>query len=107
MTEDSVLEGEVIESEKPAKSAKSAKLPKKYKVMFHESDGDKSDIVLVHNYVTNVYQRGKWVEIDENFLGVLRDAKLETTRVMRDAHTGENVNDVTSRPAIQYSVELA
>lgn len=106
MTEDSVLVGEVIESDKPA-SKRGAKLPKKYKVMFHEVGGDSSDIVLVHNYVTNVYQRGKWVDIDENFLCVLRDAKLETTRTMRDAVTGENVNEITSRPAIQYSVELA
>lgn len=98
MTDEAVLE--------VAKDTKKVKPLKKYKVTFHSVGDDKSDVVLVHNYVANVYQRDKPVEIDENFLAVLRDAKLETTRTMRDPATGDNVNEVTSRPAIQYSVDV-
>ena len=104
MTDEAVLENEA-KTEKVI-NPKAKKPLKRYKVTFHSVGDDKSDIVLVHNYVTNVYQRDKPVEIDENFLAVLRDAKLETTRTMRDPATGDNVNEVTSRPAIQYSVDV-
>jgi hypothetical protein len=96
---------EKTELKAEAKTKKPAGL-KKYKIMFHEQDGDKSDVTVVHNYVVNTYQRGKWVEIDENFLSVVRDAKLETTRVYKDPATESNVTEVTSRPALQFSVDV-
>jgi hypothetical protein len=82
------------------------KAKKRYMITFHEQNGDNSPVEIGHNYVINTFPRGIACEINEDFLSVVRDAKLETTRVYKDARTGDNINEVISRPAFQYSVDV-
>ena len=61
---------EVKPAEKPAKKAL-----RKFKITFH---GEGGDVEIAHNYKLNVYKRNVETEIDENFLGVLKDAVIHT-----------------------------
>lgn len=63
---------EVMEkpAEKPAKKAL-----KKYRITFH---GDGGDVEIGHNCKLNLYKRNVETVIDENYLGVLRDAVVNT-----------------------------
>jgi hypothetical protein len=62
-------------AEKPAKKAL-----KKYEITFH---GEGGDVEIGHNFKLNIYKRNVKTVIDENFLGVLRDAVITT--VVEDA----------------------
>ena len=81
--------------DKPAKADKKAL--KQYKIMF---SGEGGDVEIGHNYKLNLYKRNVWTTIDENYLGVLRDAVVTTT--VQDA----DGKDKTVRiPAYQYELE--
>ena len=99
------IEGEVIESENSKRKQRGEKPLKMYKIMFHEVDGNKSDVEIIHNYRKMVFPRGKWKEIDENFVGVVKDAIHQSTRVLRDHVTGENIVEEINRPVLHYSLE--
>jgi len=62
---------EVLEAKPEAK----AKKPKQFKITFH---GDGHDVEVIHNFVLNVYKRNVETIIDENFLGVVRNAVIHT-----------------------------
>lgn len=86
---------EVIEA-KPESKAK-AKAPKQYKITFH---GEGHDVEIVHNYVLNIYKRNVETTIDENFLGVVRDAVI-TTQVQDENGKRRDVRI----PQFNYTVE--
>lgn len=69
-----------------------AKELKKYKITFH---GEGGDVEVAHNFKLNLYKRNAEAEIDENFLGVVKDAVIHTTV------NGKPV----AIPQYQYSVE--
>jgi hypothetical protein len=50
---------------------------KKVKLTIHAMGEDKSDVFLSHNFNTVLIQRGKEVEIDEKYVGVLDAAVVE------------------------------
>ncbi len=76
---------------------------KRYKVIIHsgEGEGDKGDVVLVHNYKQIQIKRDVEVVIDAVFVDeVLRHSKIET--VVK----GEDGKDKTVNiPRFSYSVE--
>jgi hypothetical protein len=59
--------------EKPAKAEKKAL--RKWKITFH---GEGGDVEIGHNARLNVYKRNVETVIDENYLGVLKDAVIHT-----------------------------
>lgn len=71
-----------------------AKELKKYKITFH---GEGGDVEVAHNFKLNLYKRNVEAEIDEHFLGVVKDAVVHTTM------NGKPV----SIPQYQYTVEAA
>jgi lipopolysaccharide biosynthesis regulator YciM len=78
----SEVKDEVKVDDKPAKEAKAAKAEqKKVRVIIHsgESDADKGDVPLAHNYRQILIQRDKEVLVDEVFLEVLKHATMQTT----------------------------
>ena len=84
--------------EKPVKAEKAEKKPlKQYKIMF---SGEGGDIEIGHNFKLNLYKRNVWTTIDENFLGVLRAAVIETI-----AQDTEGKNKTVRIPAYQYEIE--
>lgn len=57
-------------------TAKADKAPlKMYSIEFH---GEGGDIEIAHNYKLNVYKRNVPTTIDENYLGVLKAAVVQT-----------------------------
>lgn len=76
---------------------------KKVKVTINSGEGesDKGDVVLVHNYKQIQIQRDQEVEIDSVFLGVLKDARVETE--IKDDNG--NIKKV-SIPRFSYSVTV-
>jgi hypothetical protein len=68
MTEE--LKPEVKPEAKPAK-----KPLKRWKITFH---GEGGDVEIGHNGKLNVWKRNVETEIDEHFLGVLKDAVVTT-----------------------------
>ena len=87
---------EVIEqvAVKPAKKS----VLKQYKITFH---GEGGDIEIGHNFKLNLYKRNVETTIDENYLGVVRDAVITTTVKGED---GKERN--VSIPAFQYTVDV-
>lgn len=85
--------------EKPVEKAKKAgDAPlRKYKIMF---SGEGGDIEIGHNFKLNLYKRNVWTTIDENYLGVLRAAVIETT--VQDADGNKKAVRI---PAHQYELE--
>ena len=79
-------------AEKPAKSK-----VKMYKITFH---GEGGDIEIGHNFKLNLYKRNVETTIDENFLGVLKDAVIQTSVQDADGKWKQ-----VSIPAYQYSIE--
>jgi hypothetical protein len=75
----------------------SKKALKQYKITFHGKGGD---IEVGHNFKLNLYKRNVETTIDENYLGVIRDAVVTTT-IKDDDGKEQHV----SIPAYQYSVE--
>ena len=80
-----------------AKADKKAKPIKQYKIMF---SGEGGDIEIGHNYKLNLYKRNVWTTIDENYLGALRAAVVET--VVQDS---EGKMKQVRVPAYQYELE--
>lgn len=76
--------------------AKAKKL-KQYKITFH---GEGHDVEVVHNFVLNVYKRNVETTIDENFLGVVRDAVI-TTQVQDESGKRKDIRI----PQFNYTVE--
>ena len=74
-----------------------AKKPKQYKITFH---GEGHDVEVVHNFVLNVYKRNVETTIDDNFLGVVRDAVI-TTQVQDENGKRRDVRI----PQFNYTVE--
>lgn len=74
-----------------------AKPLKKYKIVFH---GEGGDVEIAHNFKLNLYKRNVETTIDENYLGVLKDAVVKT--IVEDAE-GNRRN--VSIPQYQYTVE--
>jgi len=70
---------------------------KQYKIMF---SGQGGDVEIGHNYKLNLYKRNVWTTIDENFLGSLRAAVIET--VVEDS---EGNRSAVRIPAYQYELE--
>jgi len=99
------LEGEVIESANNVRKRKGEKPLKMYKIMFHETDGNNSDVEIIHNFNKMVFPRGIYKEIDENFVSVVKDAVHQSTRVYRDHKTGENIREDINRPMLHYTLE--
>lgn len=60
-------------AEKDAKPAKKAL--RRWKITFH---GEGGDVEIGHNARLNVYKRNVETEIDEHYLGVLKDAVIHT-----------------------------
>jgi hypothetical protein len=87
---------EVVEKvEKPAKKA-----VKLYEITFHSGDNDdNSDVVIGWNAKLNQFKRNVKTTIDENFLGVLKDAVIHTTVKGED---GKVTN--VSIPRFSYTV---
>jgi hypothetical protein len=48
---------------------------KQYKITFH---GEGGDVEIAHNFKLNVYKRNVETTIDENFLGVIKNAVVYT-----------------------------
>lgn len=65
-----VMEKAEVKAEKPAK-----KQLRKWKITFH---GEGGDVEIGHNARLNVYKRNVETVIDENYLGVLKDAVIQT-----------------------------
>lgn len=99
------LEGEVIESENNARKSRGQKPMKKYRIMFHEMDGNKSDVEIIHNFNKMIFPRGIFKEIDDNFLSVVKDAIHQSTRIYRDHKTGEDIREDINRPTLHYTLE--
>ena len=78
-------------------SAPKAKGLKMYKIMF---SGEGGDVEIGHNFKLNLYKRNVWTTIDENYLGVLRDAVVTT--IVQDA---EGNTKQVRLPAYQYELE--
>lgn len=78
--------------EKPAKKAL-----KQYKIMF---SGEGGDVEIGHNYKLNVYKRNVWTTIDENYLDVLRNTVITTTKEGSDGKPME-----VRIPTYNYEVE--
>lgn len=70
---------------------------RQYKITFH---GEGGNVEVGHNYKLNSYPRNVETTIDENFLGVVRDAVVET--VVQDAE-GKKTN--VRLPQYSYTVE--
>ena len=77
--------------EEVAPKAKKSAL-KQYKITFHGKGGD---VEIAHNFKLNVYQRNVECIIDENFLGVVKNAVIHTEV------DGKSV----SIPQLSYSIE--
>ena len=72
---------------------------KQYKITFH---GEGGDVEIAHNFKLNLYKRNVETTIDENYLGVLKDAVVNTT--VKD----DKGNDQAVRiPMYSYTVEAA
>jgi hypothetical protein len=99
------LEGEVIESDANVAKRTGKKALKRYKIMFHEMDGNKSDVEIIHNFNKMTFPRGIFKEIDENFLSVVKDAVHQSTRVYRDHKTGDDIREDINRPMLHYTLE--
>ena len=56
-------------------------VPKQYRVTIHtgEDNGDKGDVVLVHNYKQILIKRDHEVVIGEHYLDVLKNSVVHTT----------------------------
>lgn len=100
-----VLSGEVIESEDSIRKQRGKKPLKKYKIQFFETNGDKSDVEIIHNFNKKTFPRNKWCEIDENFMSVVRDAVHQSVRILRDDVTGDDIHEVINRPTLHYTSE--
>ena len=70
---------------------------KKYKITFH---GEGGDVEIGHNFKLNLYKRNVETVIDENFLGVLKAAVVET--FVEDAN---GVRKNVRIPQYQYTVD--
>lgn len=77
--------------EKPVKKAL-----RKWKITFH---GEGGDVEIIHNFKLNLYQRNVETVIDENYLGVLKDAVVHT--FVQDEN---GVRKTMTIPTIQYSL---
>ena len=86
---------EVVIDKPAAKPAKKAL--KQYRITFH---GEGGDIEVGHNYKLNLYKRNVETTIDENYLGVVRDAVITTSIKGEDGKERH-----VSIPAFQYTVE--
>lgn len=75
-----------------------AKELKKYTITFL---GEGGDVEIGHNFKLNLYKRNVPVEIDENFLGVVKHAVVETTVEV------DGKRKKVTIPQYQYSVEAA
>lgn len=75
-----------------------AKELKKFLITFH---GEGGDVEVAHNFKLNLYKRNTPVEIDENFLGVVKHAVVETFVEV------DGKRKAVSIPQYQYSVEAA
>lgn len=66
--------------ERPVERA-AKKALKQFKIVIHsgEAKSEAEDVVIGHNCKLNRYQRDVEATIDENFLGVLKDAVIKTT----------------------------
>jgi hypothetical protein len=64
------MEKPEVKADKPAKKAL-----RRWKITFH---GEGGDVEIGHNARLNVYKRNVETEIDENYLGVLKDAVITT-----------------------------
>lgn len=58
-----------------SEAAPKVKALKQYKITFH---GEGGDVEIAHNYKLNLYKRNVETTIDEHFLGVLKDAVVQT-----------------------------
>lgn len=69
---------EVIEAGE--KTLKLKKALKQFKITFHsgEEKSEAEDVIIGHNCKMNRWQRDVESTIDENFLGVLKDAVVKT-----------------------------
>jgi hypothetical protein len=70
---------------------------KLYKITFH---GEGGDVEVGHNFKLNLYKRNVETTIDENFLGVVRDAVITT--VVED---GDGNKKHVRIPQFNYTVE--
>lgn len=87
---------EEVKTEEPVKFRK----PKLFEITFHSGENDDtSDVVIGWNAKLNQYKRNIKATIDENFLGVLKDAVIYTT-VKKDDGTVMNV----TIPRYSYTV---
>ena len=91
-----------IETKDESKTPK-AKALRKYKITVHsEENGDKGDVLLGHNYKLMQIKRDVEVEIDENFLAVLKSSVIDT-QVKGD----DDKMHPVKIPRYSYSVEVA
>jgi hypothetical protein len=79
---------------------------KMYKVTINsgESESDKGDVTLVHNYKQITIQRDKEVEISENYVNILKDAVVVTA--IRDEN-GKPVLDKDGNEKVTKSARFS
>lgn len=79
-----VVEEPVIEKKKPGRPP--VEKPKMFKLTIHSGadNGDKGDVVLVHNYKQIQIKRDVEVEVSEAYIECLQHSMIETT-VKNDA----------------------
>lgn len=83
-----------------------AKKEKQFRIKFHKDKDSGSDsIELIHNFEKKTFPRNKWMPIDERFIGVVRDAVLQTGRIMRNDVTGEDISESIDEPMLHYTLE--
>jgi hypothetical protein len=70
---------DTIETKDDTKTPK-VKAPRKYKITIHSDadGGDKSDVLIGHNFKLLQIKRNAEVEIDENFLNALKSSVIDT-----------------------------
>lgn len=85
------------------KTVEKTRKPKMYSITFHSGEGkeEAEDVVIGWNCKLNRYKRNVKTTIDENFLGVLKDAVIHTK--IKDLEKNTEV-EVTI-PRFSYTVE--
>lgn len=89
-------EEQALQLDKDAKPARKKDL-KRFLITF---TGEGGDVMIGHNYKLNVYQRNVQVEIDENYLQVVKDSVVTS-----DVPDGKGGFITKRNPVYQYELE--
>ena len=90
-------QSKAVDVEKSPEPKARKKELKRYMITFL---GEGGDVEIGHNFKLNVYQRNVPVEIDENFLQVVKDAVVTS-----DVPNGQGGFVTKRKPVYQFEVE--